>query len=103
MSEQNKAVVRRIIEDHWNRKNPALVGELFATTVAIHTPDGVLNGHDGARQLLSGYATAFPDYRLSTDDLLAEGDRVTYRWTFTGRHKGPLAGIAASGKKVNVQ
>jgi len=71
--------------------------------VAIHTPDGVLNGHDGARQLLSAYATAFPDYRLSTDDLLAEGDRVTYRWTFTGRHKGPLAGIAASGKKVNVQ
>ena|SRR2546426_11633408 len=102
MSEQNKAVVRRIIEDHWNRKNPALVGELFAATVAIHTPDGVLNAHDGARQLLNAYATAFPDFHLSIDDLLADGDRVTWRWTFTGTHKGPLASIAASGKTVSV-
>jgi hypothetical protein len=30
MSEQNKATVRRIVEDHWNKKNPALIGELFA-------------------------------------------------------------------------
>ena len=102
MSEQSKAVVRRLFEDHWNKKNPALVGELFSTTVAIHTPDGVLNGHDGARQLLSAYATAFPDYHNSIDDLLSEGDRVTCRWTFTGTHKGPLAGITASKKKVNV-
>ena len=34
--------------------------------------------------------------------MLAEGDKVTYRWTFTGTHKGPLAGIAASGRKVSV-
>src|ERR1700758_537249 len=58
MSEQNKAVVRRLIEDHWNAKNGALVSELFAPTVAIHTPDGVLNGLDGASALLQAYATA---------------------------------------------
>jgi len=52
---------------------------------------------------LSAYATAFPDYRLTTDDLLAEADRVTYRWTFTGTHKGPLAQIAPTGRKVSVQ
>jgi hypothetical protein len=42
MSEQNKAVVRRLMEDHWNAKNRALVSELFAPTVTIHTPDGKL-------------------------------------------------------------
>lgn len=64
MSEQNKAVVRRIFEDHWNKKNAALVGELFAPTVSLHTPDGVLTGLEGASLLLQTYQTAFPDFHL---------------------------------------
>jgi steroid delta-isomerase-like uncharacterized protein len=103
MSEQNKAVVRRIVEDHWNKKNPALIGELFATDCAFHTPDGALHGQDGARQLYNAYATAFPDFRLSTDDILADGNKVVVRYTFTGTHKGPLAAVPASGKPANVQ
>src|SRR6267142_6168321 len=102
MSEQNKAVVRRLIEDHWNAKNHALVPELFAPTVAFYTPDGVLNGLDGASTLLQAYATAFPDFRLVIDDMVADGDKVAFRWTFTGTHRGPLGDIRASGKNVSV-
>jgi predicted ester cyclase len=102
MSEQNKAVVRRIVEDHWNKKNPALASELFVAAASIHTPDGTFNGVEGAKQLLAAYATAFPDFHNKIDDLFSEGDKVTLRWTFTGTHKGLLAGIAATGKKVNV-
>jgi steroid delta-isomerase-like uncharacterized protein len=102
MSEQNKAVVRRLIEDHWNAKNHALVSELYAPTVTFHTPDGVLNGFDGASTLLQAYATAFPDFRLSIDDLVADGDKVAFRWTFAGTHRGPLGDIPASGKHISV-
>ena len=103
MSEQNKAVVRRIVEDHWNKKNPALIEELFATNCVFHTPDGALQGQDGARQLYSAYTTAFPDFSLRTDDILADDNRVVVRYTFTGTHKGPLAAVPASGKQANVQ
>ncbi len=103
MSEQNKAVVRRIVEDHWNKKNPSLIGELFAANCALHTPDGALQGQDGARQLYNAYATAFPDFRVKTDDMLADGNKVVVRYTFAGTHKGPLASIPASGKQANVQ
>lgn len=102
MSEQNKAVVRRLFEDHWNAKNPALVSELFAPSVSVHTPDGVLTGLDGASLLLQAYATAFPDFHLTIDDLVADGDKVVVRWTFTGTHLGPLADVPASGKRVDV-
>jgi steroid delta-isomerase-like uncharacterized protein len=102
MSEQNKALVRRIVEDHWNKKNQEVVGELFDTKVTVHTPDGAFHGHDGAKQLLAAYTTAFPDFRIDINDLLSDGDKVTLRWTFRGTHIGPLAGIAASGKKVNL-
>ena len=103
MSEENKTMVRRIVEDHWNKKNPALIGELFATNCAFHTPDGALQGQDGARQLYNAYATAFPDFRLTIDDILADGNKVVVRYTFTGTHKGPLAVVPASGKQANVQ
>lgn len=102
MSEQNKALVRRLIEDHWNAKNAALVSELFAPTVAIHTPDGVLNGLGGASALLQAYSTAFPDFLLVIDDLVADADKVAFRWTFNGTHRGQLANIPASGKQVSV-
>ena len=42
MSEVNKTVVRRIIEEHWNNKNAPLVSELFASDVPLDTPDGLL-------------------------------------------------------------
>src|SRR5215472_4950600 len=87
-------------------KNPAYrfkrIGLEAGTAVTIHTPDGVLNGLDGASALLQAYATAFPDFRLVIDDLVADADRVAFRWTFNGTHRGPLATIPASGKQVSV-
>jgi steroid delta-isomerase-like uncharacterized protein len=98
----NKAVVRRLIEEHWNAKNAALAPEVFAADLSLETPDGVLTGLAGADQLLRAYQTAFPDFRLIIDDLLADGDQVVLRWTFTGTHRGPLADIAASGRAVHL-
>jgi steroid delta-isomerase-like uncharacterized protein len=103
MSEQNKAVVHRVVEDHWNQKNASLVGELFTSSCGLHTPDGTLHGLDGAKQLYTAYATAFPDFRIAPNDTLADGNKVVVRYTFTGTHKGALATIPASGKSVTVQ
>jgi uncharacterized protein (DUF3084 family) len=74
MSEQNKAVVRRVIEDHWNAKNRALVPELFAPTVTIHTPDGVLNGLDGASALLQERV----EQRWYLSNRRWQGQRITF-------------------------
>jgi steroid delta-isomerase-like uncharacterized protein len=102
MSDQNKAVVSRIVEGYWNKKNPALAGELFAADCSLHTPDGDLQGLKGAAQLYDAYATAFPDFRITAEDTVAEGDRVALRYTFIGTHKGPLGAIPASGNRVTV-
>ena len=102
MSEQSKEVVRRVVDEHWNKKNPDLVSELFAPNMTLDTPDGVLSGHEGAHALLQAYETAFPDFHLATDDLFANGDQVVIRWTFTGTNTGSLAGMAPSGNKISV-
>jgi predicted ester cyclase len=98
MSEQNKAVIRRLFDDHWNAKDEALLGEMFAPTVSLSTPDGVYTGLKGAMALLQSYATPFPDFHLAIEDLLAESDKVVVKWTFTGTHSGPLT----IGRRVKV-
>ena len=98
MSEQGKAVVRRLFDDHWNAKDEALVNDVFASTVSLNTPDGVYSGIKGALALLQSYATPFPDFHLAIEELLADGDKVIVKWTFTGTHSGPLT----VGRRVKV-
>ena len=94
MSDQNKAVVRRIIEDYWNKKNPALASELFAADCSWHIPGGELpRGVQGAAQLYGPYATAFPDFRLTIEDTVVEGDRVAVSYSFTGTNQGQLGAV----------
>ena len=102
MSEQNKAVVRRMVENHWNAKDVSLASDLFGASVSLQTPDGGLAGLEGAMFLLKAYATAFPDFRISIDDMIAEEDVVVLRWTFTGTNLGPLGELPATGKAVSV-
>ena len=101
MSESNKTLLRRDAEEVWNQGNLDAVDELFATDVILHAaPPGVPPGAKGVKQLIAGYRAALPDFHLTIEDLIAEGDRVVNRWSMTGTHNGELMGIPPTGKKV---
>jgi predicted ester cyclase len=46
--------------------------------------------------------TAFPDLHFTLEDMIAEGDKVAYRFTARGTHMGDFLGIAATGKQIVV-
>jgi steroid delta-isomerase-like uncharacterized protein len=105
MSDQNKALARRNVEEIWNQGNLSVIGELVAPNATFHDPSvpgGKFTGPEGMRQFVQIYRGAFPDVRLTIEDLIAEGDKVVSRWTATGTHKGELMGIAPTGKRVTV-
>jgi steroid delta-isomerase-like uncharacterized protein len=104
MSEVNKSVVRRLFEDVWNKGSMPVADELFAPTYAHHdssTPD-VGRGPESEKKRANLYRTAFPDVRFTIEDLIAEGETVTARWSCRGTHKGDLNGIAATGKQFSI-
>jgi len=101
-TEDNKALVRRFYEDAFNQRNLALVDELCSTTHVFHNPPTTLHGREEFKQLLSVYLTAFPDARFTVEDEIAEGEKVTSRYTFRGTHQGELMGIPPTGKQVTV-
>jgi len=48
------------------------------------------------------YRTAFPDLRLTIEDIIAEGETVMARWSCRGTHRGDLSGIAPTGKHFTI-
>ncbi len=102
--EENKAVVRRFLKEIFGGGNLELVDEIFALDYVLHDPSvpGEVSGPEGMKRYISMYRAAFPDTSFSVEDQIAEGDRVVYRWTFRGTHRGELMGIAPTEKQVTI-
>ena len=99
-AEENKALVRRFVEEFWNEGNMSAADELMAPEARIHLPTGeVVNPHE-AKSFAATWRESFPDWHSTFEELVAEGDRVAERWTGRGTHRGELQGIPATGKSV---
>ena len=103
MSEQNKAVIRRFVEEVQSRHNLDAVDDLFSPDCKDHSgalPPGIPNNPAGFKQFFGMLNTAFPDIQATIHGQVAEGDKVVTRKTFTGTHLGDFMGIPATGKPV---
>ena len=98
-TEANKALVRRMIEEGWNKHNLALLDELYADCVYYNPATGEVKG-EALKQFLASMLAAFPDIRFTIEDLVAEGDKVVTRWSCTGTHRGEFMGLAPTGKQL---
>jgi steroid delta-isomerase-like uncharacterized protein len=104
MSDSNKAVVRRLMEEVWNKGNLQVADELISPNYSHHdssTPD-VGRGPEGEKKRATHYRAAFQDLHMTVEDLFADGETVTARWTCRGHHKGELSGIAPTGKLFTI-
>jgi predicted ester cyclase len=102
MSEENKAVMRRIYEEFWNEGNFEALDEIVSPDYVLHvpTPPGVPSGREGLQWVIQMYRAAFPDIHVQVEDQLAEGDKVLTRITIRGTHQGQLMHIPPTNKEV---
>ena len=101
-TEENKAVLRRNLEI-FNKGNLEIADETIATNYILHGPAGQeYNGPEGFKQMITMYRTAFPDFHVTIEDMVAEGDKLAHRIILQGTHKGDLMGIAPTGKQVTL-
>ena len=97
----NRALVRRFIEDFWAGGDLSRVEEFLAPAYVEHNLlPGQEPGLEGYKRRYLALRAAFPDVRITIDDLLAEGDRVMARVSIEGTHLGPFLGQPASGRIV---
>jgi steroid delta-isomerase-like uncharacterized protein len=105
LTETNKTLSRRFLEEVWNKGNLAVLNEIIAKDHINSGPGtlpGLPTGPEGSKQLVTVYRNAFPDVHFTIDEQIAEGDKVVTRWTAHGTHQGELVGIPATGKSSTV-
>jgi predicted ester cyclase len=98
--EENKAIFRRFIEEVWNKGNLAVADELFALNAVSPSAPQLPPGPEGVKIITTMFRSAFPDFHMRIEDLIAEGDKVVARFTESGTHTGEFMGIAPTGKRV---
>ena len=102
--EENKDVVRRLIGECINPYRADVLERFVTDDVRVHPgtagsgPD--TEGVDQLRESVHRFRSTFPDLHIDVDQLVAEGDLVALRWTASGTHSGPLAGVPATGAAV---
>lgn len=98
----NKALVRRWFDEVWNNRRIDLAREMIRDDVVAF---GLAEGgnavtFDGFRSFYTRFVGAFPDIRITVDDVIADGDRTACRLRGVGTHTGPELGVAPTGKRV---
>jgi len=95
MSEENKAVVRRLYNEVFNRTEMGVIDEIYAPDAELHLPGFPEDpfGPAPVHQLAAMICTAFPGIQSTIEDLIDQGDKVVARATFHRAHESKLLGI----------
>jgi steroid delta-isomerase-like uncharacterized protein len=95
---------RRLLEETFNEGNLELIDQLVAPDAVNHDPAEpaqmrALRGPEVFKRTVQMYRAAFPDVRITVDDVIAAGDKVALRWHSEGTHRGELEGLAPTGAR----
>jgi len=97
---ENKALVRRFVDEFWNGGNLLAADEMMAADAVVHEP--VIGTPADLKTLVGDFRTAFPDWHSTVEEMIVEGDRVAERWTGRGTHRGEFQGLPPTDKQVAV-
>jgi predicted ester cyclase len=97
--EENRVLLRRFVDEVINTGDVGLVSGFVREDFVDHDPPpGASPDISGIGQAFTRVRASFPDFRAEVEDLVSEGDRVAYRWTFRGTHLGDFGGIPPTGR-----
>lgn len=100
-SEANRNAGLRLIERAFHQHDLAAFDDYYAAHAVSHAlPSGSPQGPEGAKLFAASFLQAFPDLRVTVDDMVADDEHLVTRWTARGTHLGDLMGIAPTGRTV---
>ena len=102
-AEENKQIVREFIDEILNRQRVELMDKLLASDYKLYFPGAPEPlTRETFPQFIAAFPTAFPDFQIAVETLVAEGDDVAVRFVLKGTHNGEFMGVPATSRKVQV-
>lgn len=98
MSEANRRLAIRWMQEVWNDRRDETIGELLADDALGHLEGIETRGRAEFAKARASLLAAFPDLTISVEDTVVDGDSVIARWNVSGTHLGDDLGFPASGR-----
>jgi steroid delta-isomerase-like uncharacterized protein len=100
----SKTIVRRFLSETIGGRDPNAADGILTPDYTLHMVGfpAPVRGRDAWKGVIQNYFAAFPDLAVSTQEEIAEGDRVAIRYSWSGTHRGDFMGIPATQKRVSV-
>jgi predicted ester cyclase len=92
---------RRWFEEVWNKGRRDAIAEMLLPDAVLHEAGVDSVGPEGFYPLFDRLSAAFSEIHVVVDDIMADGDKICVRWSFSGKHTGGGLGFAASGVVVH--
>jgi steroid delta-isomerase-like uncharacterized protein len=106
MSVVNKALVRRLYEEAFGQGKTEVVDEVLHSNYVCYDPNaegGEVRGLEAIKGEIEYFHNAFPDDLFwRVEEQVAEGDKVTTRYTMGGTHQGEFFGVPGTGKRGEI-
>lgn len=104
MSLDNKAIVRRLYDEAWNKRKFEVLSQIISPSHALQAPtlSGSSIGPEAYKGQIAWFLAGFPDLHFAVEETVVEKEKVVARWTLSGTHKGKFMGVQATNKKVSV-
>jgi predicted ester cyclase len=100
--DENKALVRRFIDEVFVQRRGETVDELFDSDITPHSWPGVGPGTEPLKQAQQRILHGLSDVAMTIEDMVAEGDKVVVRLSSHARHTGDFMGMPASGREYTI-
>lgn len=98
---RNRELFRRVVEEGFSQGNLAVIDEIIAPDHAEHQP-GMGAGPAGVKGAIAYLRSVFPDFTLTIEDMITDGDKVWARLRARGTQQGPHLGFPPTGRRIEI-
>ncbi|HMF75833.1 MAG TPA: ester cyclase [Bryobacteraceae bacterium] len=104
MSDENKKIARKFMEEGWNKGRMEVIDEVMSTACRFHDPvfPSLTAGVENFKEHIRTCRSAFPDLKFTIEDMIAERNEVVLHWMARGTHRGMFLGMPATEKNAAV-
>jgi steroid delta-isomerase-like uncharacterized protein len=97
-----EALVRRYVEEVWNRGSAASLDQLTTSTFTYHLGGQLPRDRQALANFITATRHAFPDWRVEVDQAIVDEAMVAIRWHGRVTHRGVFHGLSPTGRTVTV-
>ena len=84
---QNIQIIELYVNELWNNRNLALADSIIGENFIDPASDSLKKGPESIKEIIASYMSIYPDIRINIDEIVADENKVAWKWTAIGTNR----------------